>query len=258
MSIEGRIMNYNCVWENSTVLLCPVVYSKHTYKSAFSIGCTLAQNSIGSDNSFILLISVKTAAEDDPVIILNGSQHSCDALIIHRVEDHVHVSLDITQVEVSEFSSEFQSLAEQFGSPDHQLKLVGILRKLWNDIVDPVVQALSELNVRPGSTIREEERQQVSRDASSQHFVAIGQGNPVKGKELKCVAFELAVVAQHVALIVSFTSLEDDNAIANGALDALNHNKWLHLACHGMPNQTQPFKSSFAMHDGPLMTRDII
>ncbi|KAG1897909.1 uncharacterized protein F5891DRAFT_1046709 [Suillus fuscotomentosus] len=24
-----------------------------------------------------------------------------------------------------------------------------------------------------------------------------------------------------------------------------------------MPNRTQPFESSFAMHDGPLMTRDI-
>ncbi|KAG1828246.1 CHAT domain-containing protein [Suillus variegatus] len=229
-----------------------------------------------------LFSDLQKAAEDGPVIILNASQHSCDALIIHRVEDPVHVPLDITQAEVSEF----QLLAEH------------ILRKLWNDIVDPVVQALRESNVCPGSRIwwcptaeftllplhaagpyeKKKDnlsdiyissytptlatliraRQQVSRDASSQHFVAIGQGNPVKGKELKCVAPELAVVAQHVAPVVSFTLLEEGNATVEGALNALNHYQWLHLACHGMPHRTQPFESSFTMRDGPLMVKDII
>ncbi|KAG2119491.1 CHAT domain-containing protein [Suillus discolor] len=180
-------------------------------------------------------------------------------------------------------SFEFQSLAEQFGSSDHQCKLVDILHKLWTHIVDPVVQALRELNVCLGSRIwwcstaefmllplhaaglYEKKRdnlsdidifsytptlatlvhvrQQVSRDASS---------------ELKCVAFELAVVTQHVGPIVSFTSLEDGNATIDSALDALDHNQWLHLACCGMPSRTQLFKSSFAMRDRPLMIRDII
>ncbi|KAG1844299.1 CHAT domain-containing protein [Suillus tomentosus] len=245
-----------------------------------------------------LFSDLQKAAEHGPVIILNASQHSCDALIIHRAEDPVHVPLDITQAEVSESCSEFQLLAEQFGSSDCQLKLVSMLRKLWNDIVDPVVQALRESNVCPGSRIwwcptaeftllplhaagpYEKKknnlsdiyissytptlvtliraRQQVSRDASSQHFIAIGQANPVKGKELKCVAPELAVVAQHVTPVVSFTLLEEGNATVEGALNALNHYQWLHLACHGMPHRTQPFQSSFAMRDGPLMIKDII
>ncbi|KAG2032946.1 hypothetical protein BDR03DRAFT_1014798 [Suillus americanus] len=89
---------------------------------------------------------LQKAAEDGPVIILNASRYGCDALIIHSTEDPVRVPLDATQAEVSELSSDFQSLAEQFGSSDHQLKLVGVLRKLWNDIVDPVVQALRESN----------------------------------------------------------------------------------------------------------------
>ncbi|KAG2080877.1 hypothetical protein BD769DRAFT_1647566 [Suillus cothurnatus] len=93
------------------------------------------------------------AAEGGPVIIINASQYGCDALIIHSAEDPVHVPLDITQVDLSDLSSEFQSLAENFGSSDHLHKLVSILRKLWNDIVDPVVQALKESNVRPGSRI---------------------------------------------------------------------------------------------------------
>ncbi|KAG2360813.1 hypothetical protein BDR07DRAFT_1213934, partial [Suillus spraguei] len=52
--------------------------------------------------------------------------------------------------------------------------------------------------------------------------------------------------------------LEDSKATVQGTLDTLNHNQWLHLTCHGMPNQTQPFESSFAMWDGPLMIKDII
>ncbi|KAG2040594.1 CHAT domain-containing protein [Suillus americanus] len=57
---------------------------------------------------------------------------------------------------------------------------------------------------------------------------------------------------------LTFTSLEEGDATAQGALNALNHNQWLHLACHGMPNRTQPFESSFAIRDGSLTIKDII
>ncbi|KAG1828028.1 CHAT domain-containing protein [Suillus variegatus] len=233
-----------------------------------------------------LFSDLQKAAEDGPVIIVNASQYGCDALIVRNTGDLIHVPLDITQAEVSEFSSDFHTLAEQFGcSSDNQLKLIGILRKLWNRVVDPIVQALRESNVSPGSRIwwcptaeftllplhaagpyeRKKKnlsdiyissytptlttliraRQQVSRDGTSQYFVAIGQANPVNGRELKYVASELAAVAEHVPPTVSFTSLEGAEAT-------------LHLACHGMPNRTQPFESSFAMRDGPLMIKEII
>ncbi|KAG1897890.1 CHAT domain-containing protein, partial [Suillus fuscotomentosus] len=52
--------------------------------------------------------------------------------------------------------------------------------------------------------------------------------------------------------------LEDGNATIEGAFDALNRDQWLHLACHGMPNRQQPFESSFAMRDRPLMIKDTI
>jgi CHAT domain-containing protein len=246
-----------------------------------------------------LFSDLRKAADEGPVIIVNASQYSCNALIVLSDRDPVHVPIDITQTEVSDLSTKFQSLSKKFGSYDTQHKLVGILRKLWHDIVDPIVQALGASNVHPGSRIwwcptaeftllplhaagayekkRDSlpyiyissytptlatlvrARQQVSRDASPQYFVAIGQGNPDGGKPLKCVAPELAVVAQRLAPIVSsFTSLEDGDATVKAAVDVLNHNQWLHLACHGMPNRKQPFESSFAMRDGPLMIKDII
>ncbi|KAG0701197.1 CHAT domain-containing protein [Suillus ampliporus] len=246
----------------------------------------------------LLFPGLQKAAEDGPVIIVNASQYGCDALIILSAQDPVHVPLDITQAEVSKLSSNFQSLAEQFGSSDHEYDLVSILRNLWDHIVDPVVQALTESTIPPGSRIwwcptaeftllplhaagpyeKKKDnlshiyissytptlatliraRQQVSPDASPQHFAAIGQANPDKGKELRCVAPELAVVEKHVAPVASFTSLADSGATIQGALDILSRNQWLHLACHGMPNRQQAFESSFAMRDGPLMVKDII
>ncbi|KAG1726845.1 hypothetical protein EDB19DRAFT_1943838 [Suillus lakei] len=100
-----------------------------------------------------LFSDIQKAAEAGPAIIVNAGQHSCDALIILSGQDPVHVPLGIAQTEVSELSSEFQSLSEQFGSSNHQHKLVGILRKLWDRIVDPVVQALGKSEIRPGLRI---------------------------------------------------------------------------------------------------------
>ncbi|KAG2124885.1 CHAT domain-containing protein [Suillus clintonianus] len=231
-----------------------------------------------------LFYDLQKAADEGPVIIVNASQYGCDASIVLSVQDPVHVPINITRTEVTELSSEFQSLAEQFGCSNYQHKLVGILRKLWHCIVDPVVQALraSKFTLLPLHAAGPYEknrdnlsdiyissytptlatlvwaRQRVSQDTSTQHFVAIGQAKPEKGKELRCVSPELAVVAQRLAPVVSFTSLDDSNATVQGVLDALNHNQWLHLACHGMPNRAKPFESSFVMRDGPLMIKDII
>jgi hypothetical protein len=100
-----------------------------------------------------LFSDLQKAAEEGPVIIVNASQYSCDALIVLRDQDPVHIPIDMMQTDVSELSTEFQSVAEQFGCSDQQNKLVGILCKLWHHIVEPVVEALRVLNVRPGSRI---------------------------------------------------------------------------------------------------------
>ncbi|KIK35205.1 hypothetical protein CY34DRAFT_96529, partial [Suillus luteus UH-Slu-Lm8-n1] len=100
-----------------------------------------------------LFSDLQKAAEEGPVIIVNASQYSCDALIVLSDRDPVHVPIDITRTEVSDLSTEFQSLSKEFGSFDTQHKLVKILRKLWHGIVDPVVQALGASNVHPGSHI---------------------------------------------------------------------------------------------------------
>jgi len=104
-------------------------------------------------------------------------------------------------------------------------------------------------------------RQQLPRDASIPHFVSIGQANPNEGTPLPRVTDELCDVASRVAQLapfLPFTSLSDNDATVQRALDALNQHQWVHLACHGMPNRQKPFESSFAMRDGPLTITDIM
>ncbi|KAG1848472.1 CHAT domain-containing protein [Suillus subluteus] len=247
-----------------------------------------------------LFSDLQKAGEDGPVIIVNASRYSCDALIVLISQDPAHVSLDITQAEVSELTSTFQSLTSHAGTSDHKTesyKIVGVLRTLWRRVVASILEVLrkfvprgsriwwcptAEFTLLPlhaagpyepnshnfshfyvssytptlATLIRA--RRQGSRDASSQHFVAIGQASPDRAKELRCVAAELDIVAQRVAPFLSFTSLAGSDATVQGAFDTLSQKQWLHLACHGMPNQEEPFESSFAMYDGSLMIKDII
>jgi CHAT domain-containing protein/tetratricopeptide (TPR) repeat protein len=247
-----------------------------------------------------LFSDLQKAAEYGPVIIVNASQYSCDTLIILDAQDPIHIPLNITRAEVFELSSDFRSFTERAGSSNDQLELsnlISTLRRLWDGIVGPVVEALRKLIPRgsriwwcptaefallplhaagpytenshnlsqfyissytPTLAALIRARRQVSRDVPNQHFVAIGQANPAQGGVLRTVAEELAIVAQRVAPVLSFTSLAEGNATIQGALDALAQNQWLHLACHGVPNRKQPFESSFAMKDGPLTVKDIM
>ncbi|OAX35461.1 hypothetical protein K503DRAFT_696998 [Rhizopogon vinicolor AM-OR11-026] len=247
-----------------------------------------------------LFSDLQSAAQDGPVIIVNASRYSCDALIVLSSQDPVHVGLDIAQTEVSEWSTQLQSITKDAGSSDHSLQqnlIVRILRELWQHIVAPIVKALKEL-IPPrsriwwcptaefvllplhaaGSYVKNGDnlshfyvssytstltaliraRQQVPLDASTPHFVAIGQGHPGTEKELPRVAAELRDVARRVTPILPFTLLADSDATVKRARDAISRHQWLHLACHGLPDREKPFDSSFAMYDGPLTITDII
>ncbi|KAJ8594179.1 hypothetical protein M405DRAFT_784899 [Rhizopogon salebrosus TDB-379] len=102
-----------------------------------------------------LFSDLQKAAEGGPVIIVNASQYGCNALIILSTQDPVHIPLDITRVEVSELSTEFQTLINDAGSCDnhlYEIQLVSILRTLWEHVVGPLVEALREF-AAPGSRI---------------------------------------------------------------------------------------------------------
>ncbi|KAJ8589462.1 hypothetical protein M405DRAFT_791655 [Rhizopogon salebrosus TDB-379] len=101
-----------------------------------------------------LFSDLQQAAEDGPVIIVNSSRYSCDAMIILSAQDPVHIPLGIARANISKLSKKFQSLVRNAGSCDNQLyETVSVLRTLWEYVVGPIVDALQELRVCTGSRI---------------------------------------------------------------------------------------------------------
>jgi CHAT domain-containing protein len=99
-------------------------------------------------------------------------------------------------------------------------------------------------------------RSQQNMDSSNNEqprLVAIGQAQPYQGKELPAVKDELAIVTHSCALhSIPYTTLVDNEATVEQVMEKVTNHHWVHLACHGHPNEERPLSSSFAMHDGPL------
>ncbi|KAG2355425.1 CHAT domain-containing protein [Suillus spraguei] len=91
-------------------------------------------------------------------------------------------------------------------------------------------------------------------------FVAIGQGQPGegKGKALLAVDSELELVYKLVPATTNRSTISGDAATRAGALNALEQNTWVHLACHGKQDRTQPYNSHFVMRDEHLTLLDIM
>ena len=61
---------------------------------------------------------------------------------------------------------------------------------------------------------------------------------------------ELDKIGQLVRGLATFKRIEGRASRISTVTDELGKNEWVHFACHGVPNQGQPFKSAFSLHDG--------
>jgi CHAT domain-containing protein/tetratricopeptide (TPR) repeat protein len=89
-----------------------------------------------------LFPDLRLAASGGPVIIVNASKYSCDALIVFLDRDPVHIPLQITQEGVRELSTEFHTLTVRATRGDVTKGLAFFLRTLWDQVVSPIVHFL--------------------------------------------------------------------------------------------------------------------
>ena len=89
-----------------------------------------------------LFSDFQCAAREGPVIIVNASEYSCDALIVFLERDPIHIPLQITQDSVRGLSTELRTLPERAKREDVTRELACFLRKVWDQIVAPVVDSL--------------------------------------------------------------------------------------------------------------------
>ncbi|KAG1753662.1 CHAT domain-containing protein [Suillus paluster] len=264
---------------------------------------------------FLLPLSyedLQAAACDGPVIILIASEYSCNAIIVPTSGVPHHVPfLSLTLADVEKLKYDFAMAirhASLMGPTESRTDLIVLLRKIWDEIMLPIVDVLlgHDLKVKHRSRIwlcptaaftsiplhaahpsrtkangsgqelsledificsytptlsaLVRSRQAMKTRATSPSFVAIGQSQPGAGQgtALATVDSELELVHTLLPPDVKFTSLSGGEATQAGALDALQRNTWVHLACHGKQDREQPYNSRFAMRDKPLTLLDIM
>ena len=89
-------------------------------------------------------------------------------------------------------------------------------------------------------------------------LIAISQATAAGESKLHSVGAELANVGQLVDGLTTFMRVDGEESCISRVVEKLGKNKWVHLACHGLPNPTKPFESAFALYDGHLTIQWII
>ena len=93
-----------------------------------------------------LFDDLQQAAESGPVIIVNASEYTCDALIVLYTRPPVRVDLDCPLEHVAQLCSQFSELIQDphaYGQ-HRELWVKQSLRNLWAIAVEPIVNALQD------------------------------------------------------------------------------------------------------------------
>ena len=246
-----------------------------------------------------LFADLQHAASEGPIIIVNASKHSCDALIVFLGRDPVHIPLRITQADVRELSKELHTLTARATRDDVTKELAFFLRKLWDQIVSPIVNCLrvshpsqsriwwcptAEFSTLPlhaagpyrkgqqnlpdlyissytptlAALIRARRHDPSHSTSNHKHLVAVGQAQAAGESELLSVGAELDNIRQRVDGLATFAPIDGEASSTSRVIEELGKNEWVHFACHGLPNPTQPFESAFALRDGHFTVQRII
>ena len=89
-----------------------------------------------------LFSDLQHAASGGPVIIVNASRYSCDALIVPVSGDPVHIPLSITKEYIRDLSSRLNTLTTSAKFKEVTKALQIILRELWDRVVSPIADFL--------------------------------------------------------------------------------------------------------------------
>ncbi|KAG1722672.1 CHAT domain-containing protein [Suillus lakei] len=235
---------------------------------------------------------LQAAARHGPVIILIASQYSCGAIIVPTKlkEDFATAIQHTARMRPEEPRKKLRVLLRIVWD-EIMLPIVNILQhdlklrhrsRIWlcptaaftsvplhaanpfrmkadRSGPEPCLEDIYICSYTPTLSALIRSRQTVKTHVTSS-FAVIGQSQPGagQGRVLPAVDSELELVHELVPSNVKFTHLSGDEATQAGALETLQQNTWVHLACHGKQDHEQPYNSCFAMRDKPLTLLDIM
>ena len=91
-----------------------------------------------------LFQDLRQAAEYGPVIVVNASKHTCDALIVLHSQPTILVPLDCLREDVARLCSQFSQLIQdlQAYAENRESWVKKLLRDLWTTVVEPIVTVM--------------------------------------------------------------------------------------------------------------------
>ncbi|KAJ6601107.1 CHAT domain-containing protein [Mycena vulgaris] len=224
--------------------------------------------------------ALRTAAEGGPIIVINASEYRCDALILRHAGPPALVPLSpLTLEDLRELNAQFLRARAKASTK----QLVQVLRKLWKNVVQPVVAKLQELNVPRNTRVwwcptsflcglplhaagmymkdaPDANLPNLFISSYTQTLSALIQARanvqreaPVRVLVIGQSAEDLPAVrdeiAQVKALGSSVTALVGAATTKARVLSALHQHSHIHFACHATQHAA-PFDSAFTLHGG--------
>ncbi|KAG8905095.1 hypothetical protein FRB99_000696 [Tulasnella sp. 403] len=109
-----------------------------------------------------------------------------------------------------------------------------------------------------GALIRARQNQQLDTPPRPPKVLVIAQPETPSKPPLLSVAAEVTEIQTHVSTRGTVTVLNNSAGTREAVLSALPTHTHVHFSCHGYKNTAQPFRSHFALHNGPLYLLDLI
>ncbi|KAG1809275.1 CHAT domain-containing protein [Suillus variegatus] len=198
---------------------------------------------------------LQAAALQGPAIILNAIKYSYSAIIVPTSGDPHHVPLPSDLTDLKDHFARAIRKASRMTPMESRTDLIVLSWIIWHEIMPPIINVLEHLlklkcrsriwlcltaafiSIPLHALTPFKQRQIVlSRQSMKKRvppsFIVIRQGQPGAGTG-KALLAELELVHKL-------------------------QNTWVHLACHGKQDPTQPYNSHFVMRDEHLTLLDII
>ncbi|KAL5532302.1 hypothetical protein ACEPAF_5871 [Sanghuangporus sanghuang] len=237
--------------------------------------------------------TIRQAASEGPVVVLNHSNYRCDALIILARENDPCICIPLDK----DFHADSNNLHEELirirrtlgvGSRAYDEVLRRVMKVLWERVVSKVVQKLTELGIEEGSRIwwcptsvlsafpfhaagpyegRDGGMKYLLDDYISSYTPTLtslinarsGMRNGGDERMLFVADMKLPSAKKERDAINSvrrFERLLGKRATPKAVLGLLQEANWVHFVCHGRLDD-EPFNSSLKLSGGGLTLLDI-
>ncbi len=227
-------------------------------------------------------------ATQGPIVIVNVSRYRCDALILRPSGVEV---FRLPKLTADDAQQQLTAFLDTVGHSRRPSPLPGVLAWLWECAVGPILRTLDlddppqdgiwprvwwcptgPLTLMPlhaaGSaldhvlssylpTVAALLHTRRSPDASALDGVlAVGMPNPSVHPPLPHAAVEIEVVRRSAEPELAVVLL-DEQATVPVVIEHMRRHRWVHFACHGGQDLTDPARSALVLHEGLLTVLDV-